>query len=780
MFSTTSENKSKRKSFFLFGSDKEIVPEPIHSNTSTVRNTYSHQTTRKSVPSSNNSINRDKKRTNTDNAQHLDSNTFHEKSTNSNPSQENKVGTDYLSNTNIKRMPGSIRENIRRPPPPVMNLDEIRRSVDEKVRTLPNESVNSFQSSSSKISKEHHTNQDSKPKDLEIVENVKGGKGLPNSSTYMNTENIYQHKRERSQAEELVDDIDLYLKSYKESSLSASQLLVSTQTDESLPNKHFGSISDISHELENSIPDNSPIVEVSPLEIQSSNIISGLYSSSEAGSSSSKINSPKSNDYTEMREGQETERFSFIGSESTESSHHILEYVNDVPSSLENKNTFKSTNPFMIDSDSQSSPSSKPLRIVNADTFSSIQPLNEEKDNVPSNYRKTSAESGSMLEEEDEEYTHDETVELEPRHNFRVVNEDRPTFYTSFDDMNETSSFSSHNLPTAVSPNHLLTDFLDPSSSPSKSPYLLIPSDDTSNPATTSTEKGLSNLHLSNDTSILKFSEFSSQKELPNEKLPKLTNTPSSKSSRSVNSVSQKSARAEKPSKLVSSHVEELRLKYYKTSNFLEAPPNLPMSLKQKNNLIHPKNIKVAVRTSSKQIGIKHGRIKQKLLTMETNSDDTKSLGSSNISGINHTKEFHKLLGKEDALLEEDENNSEEYLNEIPGDEAYDSEDYMAPLREKKGSSTDGTLTRSNTTVSYFTKLQNRPRSGTVDKQKTFHYKLPTNILDEYKEDEKNKNSSNSTERILSTKSYDSTAFMESYTGEGGLFVANPDSDDDE
>ena len=256
--------------------------------------------------------------------------------------------------------------------------------------------------------------------------------------------------------------------------------------------------------------------------------------------------------------------------------------------------------------------------------------------------------------------------------------------------------------------------------------------------------------------------------------------TPGSKSIKSVQSNIDQPSRPDKPSRLVSSYVEELRLKYYKTSNFLEAPPNLPMALKQKNNLIQPKNVKVALRTSSKQVGIKHGRVKQKLLALEATTDDSKSLGSANISSIDHTKEFHKLLGKDDVVPEEDENESEEYLNEIPGDEAYDSEDCMAPLREKRGSKVNGDVTRSNTTVSYYTRLQNRPRSGTVDRMKSYNYKLPTNILDDYKEnEEKNASKNSSAKRNPSTKTIDSSAFLDSYLGDGGLRLANPDSEDD-
>lgn len=75
----------------------------------------------------------------------------------------------------------------------------------------------------------------------------------------------------------------------------------------------------------------------------------------------------------------------------------------------------------------------------------------------------------------------------------------------------------------------------------------------------------------------------------------------------------------------------------------------MPVALKQKNNLIQPKNIKVKLRTSSKQIGIKHGKVKQKLLALETRNEesDGTATGLKNKINVDHTKEFHKLLGKE-------------------------------------------------------------------------------------------------------------------------------------
>ena len=89
----------------------------------------------------------------------------------------------------------------------------------------------------------------------------------------------------------------------------------------------------------------------------------------------------------------------------------------------------------------------------------------------------------------------------------------------------------------------------------------------------------------------------------------------------STNSI-EKPATLDKNVRLISSYVEELRLLYYPTSNSLQLPPDLPYALKNKNALEQPQNIKVTIRTSTRQVGIKHGKAKQKLLSLETTKEE--------------------------------------------------------------------------------------------------------------------------------------------------------------
>ncbi|SCU86969.1 LAME_0D08284g1_1 [Lachancea meyersii CBS 8951] len=269
----------------------------------------------------------------------------------------------------------------------------------------------------------------------------------------------------------------------------------------------------------------------------------------------------------------------------------------------------------------------------------------------------------------------------------------------------------------------------------------------------------------------------------------------------------------DKSVKLVSSYVEELRLKYFPTSNSLQPPPNLPFVLKTKNSLEQPQNIKVRIRTSSKQIGIKHGKAKQKLLSLETakEEDEEASTGvkprgknSSISTEVDHTREFHDLLNKSASGInllaggnlddsgghENDYNEKSDdlYLQNIPGDEAYDSDDVMAPLRERsdqnvglrfvagfdEGSnqtgSTKGRVGRSDTVTSYFTrKNNNRARSGTLDAD--YHYKASRTEYDCSFKDQKSAEDSSDDEISVQTSN---SAYLQS-TFNGGLRVTNQD-----
>ena len=255
-----------------------------------------------------------------------------------------------------------------------------------------------------------------------------------------------------------------------------------------------------------------------------------------------------------------------------------------------------------------------------------------------------------------------------------------------------------------------------------------------------------------------------------------------------IDTVSRKATKTERPARLVSSYVEELRLKYYKTSNFLQAPPNLPMFLKQKNNLTQPRSIRVRIRTSSRQVGIKHGRVKQKLLASETAEQDGIGLNGTSSKFVDHTREFHNLLNKEDNEKNKDEYDSDDYLKDIPGDEAYDSDDFMAPLREKSGYPTNKKrdISRNDTVLSYYTRSQNRMMKKNLGTA-TYSHKLPVDIsIDDYKEKDENDNDEGEEngiedlgqfERNHSSLKRNSGTVKVSYPGLTGLHVTNPDTD---
>lgn len=799
MFSSGSGGKSKRKSFFLFGNDSKTESKPsptrpstrVPTATGSEKKHHHHHSSSTHLHKHSPALDKEEHATRSASAVIPDRNV---------PSIE-KVPREsrYSSAQSVPSttpdviVPQKTRERIKRPPPPSMDFDEIKKTVErtksaqlqtqqenKNSPTVPNHSVevdiahpHDFLSRDTMLNTHSMTPEDS-----------------INSAFQPQGQNtIYQHKRERSQAEELVDDIDLYLKNYKESSKSP----VTLPGNDNMDVNHISGV-DLQPEhtamsddnLIVQIPSNISVEEVSPLLFTSKTreSIPKLYSSSDNDSIVHQTSNLKIANGNSDEESTSSDKFSF--NESDESSvlndtddNSVEDAVVSQDRSSEeiNQTPLKSTNPFFLNDSQPSTNPSSSLRITNAtDVGVPLRSINDD-DDVIYNNQDTPVRSRSV--------TNDVDPDLEPRRNFRITNEDRPTFYAPYDSDSDSSSFVSYR-PSVTTPREMSVDpmvnaystsnaYATPNDSPLKAqPYneMIEPAE---NSTTTSLDNDSSDMYASLNASA---SQISSRKGAESTDNLKSLSTPGSKSVKSVQSNAEQPPRPDKPSRLVSSYVEELRLKYYKTSNFLEAPPNLPMALKQKNNLKQPRDIKMASRTNAKQVGIRHGKVKQKLLALEATSDDSKSLGSANISSIDHTKEFHKLLGKDDVVPEEDENESEEYLNEIPGDEAYDSEDYMAPLREKRGSKMGSSVTRSNTTVSYYTRLQNRPRSGTVDRMKSYDYKLPTNILDDYKENEaKNDSSNNAAKRNPSTKTIDSSALMDSYLGEGGLHLANPDSD---
>lgn len=104
---------------------------------------------------------------------------------------------------------------------------------------------------------------------------------------------------------------------------------------------------------------------------------------------------------------------------------------------------------------------------------------------------------------------------------------------------------------------------------------------------------------------------------------------------------------------------------------------------------------------------------------------------------------------------------------------AYDSDDVMAPLREKKTDANAKNISRSNTVVSYYTKKQNRLRSGTVDIDYLSNRELPTGIsISDYKE-----NDMMDPQRSSSINSEKSDLTNLNFSFGTSLHVANPDSD---
>ncbi|SCU81094.1 LAMI_0B04786g1_1 [Lachancea mirantina] len=306
----------------------------------------------------------------------------------------------------------------------------------------------------------------------------------------------------------------------------------------------------------------------------------------------------------------------------------------------------------------------------------------------------------------------DRFFEEQPRQ-YRVVNEEKPNFYFNDNESfteDESVSFSEGTPP--VDQGQTLN--LSPLGAERDTQALTA---DPSSPVTSS-------LYMQTPEPVNTASQASSSDHTGGiEKLAVISN-----------STSPSTAQTDKNVRLVSSYVEELRLKYFPTSNFLQPPPNLPFALKNKNNLEQPQNIKVRIRTSSKQIGIKHGKAKQKLLSLETADEDAEedslppSPHVSTSTKVDHTKEFHQYLGKTRHIPHRTSSASDEdFMCEIPGDEAYNSDDILAPLRERKEDvvkfhgqtaqpvHANTRPSRSDTVTSYFTRKANRLRSGTLD-----------------------------------------------------------------
>lgn len=647
------------------------------------------------------------------------------------------------------KMPSKAR--FSRPPPPPVNEDELANAKRISSIPVPSDMVQA-----------NHETEDLRDLSQKMNE------------VQINT-NITGHKRQKSEAEKLVDDIDSYMNNQ---SLSP----------ESIDEKALSPSQDI-------LP---PILGIDSERIDTNSILDSLYSN--VPPLTVEPNTEKDDD---MRSEEEKSysNFSFVpdvedddsksGLESLESDRHEGSPVmlQDDVSNEDILRVVNANSSYHSSSTSSSISSSSSVAGLNC-SYSSVAEVNNEVKSFESSHYN----SETLIQQQ--------TTASNEARTLRVVNEDRPSFYlqatNTNDDDTTTVSSASFGPLKPLQNNYSEIDSKDVTPN-IFSNMSTIPNADTS----TSTETSSANMSTpkayKSTTStplgtISAASEsFTTPTNLHNEKEAQVDTESgiSARSSMDKNSgISTNiiSPRSENNFRLVSSYLEEIRLKYNPTSNFLEPPPNLPISIKQKNNLIQPKNIRVKLRTNAKQIGIKHGRVKQKLLTLETaneNTTDTKRSSSSfpntpTGSVIDHTKEFRNLLHKntDKDVDQSSETGSEDYLDEIPGDEAYDSDDAMAPLREKKSrtATTDNTVTRSNTVVSYYTRKKNKLGTGYNEEEASEHA-LPSKLsmLDYANAETKAKRGrSESRASQLSAKTERDFMFR------GPLHIANPsDSESD-
>lgn len=565
---------------------------------------------------------------------------------------------------------------MRRPPPPVIDISalNIRSSPDKSNETL-----------SASVSNKTDTGTASPP--LKPSEDC----------------NMKAHKRQKSEIDQLMDDLENFEKE-RRANLEADLSLHSVPSKEDVPvvNSTFDNSSS---EL------NSPIAYVSSLNLGESkqSLITAERDTHERPSNLSSLESTDRYVNSSDQEGDacQDDQFSFTDSHG--------ESVMDLQQ-ISYNNAGKSV------------PVTSSFRYTSAD-----QP----KASLKNNY----VVSNNTYQEDQADITapdFDDRINEEQPRQFRVVNNDKASFYlneessTTEDDMNSFSAIESAPFSQSTS-SHKALSF------------------------ESSQTRGLSKDSRSEEKSSFHHDPSTSTDELiPStvEATPRSQNLSDATQSSGVSGNSM-NVQQDKTVRLVSSYVEELRLKYFPTSNSLQPPPDLPHALKSKNNLEQPQNIKVRIRTSSKQIGIKHGKAKQKLLSLETTSEEKENQASDIIGSspnastkVDHTREFHELFGKTNLQATENISPDDDdiFLNDIPGDEAYDSDDLMAPLRERKDDTvmfigedltldgpTSNRIGRSDTVTSYFTRKANRLRSGTLDLNYKYLPKLPIDAsMDDY------------------------------------------------
>lgn len=649
----------------------------------------------------------------------------------------------------------SARIRTRRPPPPI-DMDSIRILT----QTACQENMAKYLSQTSSTE-----------------ETLKSVSHSPAKTPVPIQNSANQHRRQRSEAEKLVDDLDEYIKQHENSGP------LDPEADETKDWPQIDAVDQASSEHSSDVP--SACVEPLDISLDDKNI--SATSSRERRS--------------EIESVQEGDGFSFTDSLNDKSVNSIQqialsESAGAAPVSM----NLHYGNLSVSSSNHSGSPVSASAVDENGSTSSDDEFQDVEQKFVSElPLDQTSSQSGGKTS----------------KRVFRVVNEDRARFY--FDNGDNTTFSTSDNttadeeegrfeledqpmlrLDAGPEVDKLLTP-VSPALSYSSSQH---EDTDKSNlhqqlesnlePDNQPISNDFDNIGMLLDAGALTVTSYEDSGDISRQANSSIKQTPvrnnqNLKREDSNCTASTVSSKPDKTVRLVSSYVEELRLKYYKSSNFLAAPPNLPISLKQKNNLIQPKNIKVRIRTSSKQIGIKHGGAKQKLLSLETANEDSinnfssaKFNGATNRVNVDHTKEFHDLFSKEGLMKSPNKANEPEfskpdddyYLKNIPGDDAYDSDDAMAPLR--KGSS----VARNNTVVSYYTKNQRRFRSGTLDNGYAHLQDLPTNINVKDYEDEEPLDVNGPEDSVMSDDSSSINPAL-SYGKSQGLHVANPDADSD-
>lgn len=922
MFGGSSNNKNKRRSFFLFGSDSKIATAPIKTLEKSVKGTILNGGSGNHTHSSISLTHDSTEITNTKHTSHR----THTSSTNtsqsikprplsksplmnfgeetkSKKSSERELSVSK-SETKLNSIPGierpsqhrsisetshttqrvpsiahtiedpvpsapiaPVRNKARRPPPPIIDMNAAVRSI-EHTPYLPE-----IRESSSTLNDQTKSQRmENRVPSVETDGNILTEPILPtNSSNYIETSpfakpqtrnvlntneisndivsntsipatlQVNTHRRQKSEAESLVDDLDVYIREYREKSKSIEDLIyqenngnesinnMANEPGQSIYSQNTGSsnklnIGPITTSFDHLNISEQPSAEssliyVSPLDVQTTPLDDGKFSrntltianvTTNGSTSSSDDISGNHLDNKNIRDNDNSSsdsssHFSFSNSvtENADTTDDI-HFENDHSSELQGLDI-----DYPQEQDDTNIPIDIPDISIEDQQLSTMEGTSDDKvndvfrqpsshyedssfDTTIETYKSTDTDYSNEYNNQNytgnnfgDNYTGDTADDAiiqtdEPRRNFRIANEDHPTFYIK-DDISTTDNDASTIQTTETEKEHenenipLIDDvtYDSPTSPLVPIPQTVLPPDMTVFQSDSSTKnKSISTLPSGNSTDNITLT--SGEKSL--------------KSSQSLTGTSLKST--EKTSKLVSGYVEELRLKYFQTSNFLQAPPNLPLALKQKNNLIQPKNIKVKIRTNTKQVGIKHGRVKQKLLSFETNGVEDKSMnfkkGRNNNNAVDHTKEFHDFFNKENSQLEntnianikEDGSGSypfdseSVYMKEIPGDEAYNSDDIMAPLREKKGANS---VTRNNTVVSYYTRSKNRMDESTDLPD------LPTNIPIERYKSHKKKSADSKTEkgrsRSDSGASINTQLLTTKVSGIIGLHVANPDSD---